>query len=833
MRKSSHKPRKTTLRRQTYITAAAAVLFFSALTASGIVYAALIIQQLPPLEHFSSRKVNESTKIYDRTGEVLLYEIFDEEKRTVIPFDAIPSSMKRATLAAEDDDFYNQPAFDWKAIIRAFIANIKEGRITQGGSTITQQLVKNVFLTSEKTITRKLKELILAIELESRHSKDEIFSAYLNQIPYGSNAYGVEAASQTFFGKPANELSLAESSLLAALPKAPSYFSPWGEHTQDLFQRQEYILGRMYELKLITKQQLESVENEVLLFKSPSLGSIKAPHFSIAVRQYLIKKYGEEVVRSGGLQVITSLDWELQQAAEEVIAKGVVRNEELYGGTNAALIAQDASTGEILAMVGSRNYFDTEIDGNFNVATQGLRQPGSALKPFVYLVAFEKGFQPQSKVFDVPTEFVSGDPDCPVILTPLSKNNADCFSPENFDGVFRGPVSLAEGLAQSINVPSVKTLYLAGFDEVLKTLSLFGVSTLNERWRYGLSLVLGGGEVKLSELVNAYATLAQDGIHRRQTLIKKIETSSGDVLEKNADNASRVFAEEPVRLVNSILSNIDLRSGLFQSSLGLTVFLGRDVALKTGTTNDYRDAWAIGYTPSLVVGVWAGNNDNTPMHRQGSSILAAVPMWSDFMSRAFNILNPPAEPFVRYQPILQSTKPMLGGDVLFTPTINSVAYPQMHSILYWVDKSNPMGPPPENPSKDSQFLNWEAGLIMWATKNIPGFETYNKPFPYTASFSQSDPLTQESVSIQFLKPSSGSFVVRPLFIQATIRARKGLRRVEFYFNNTLLQKLNVVGNTYSFFYYVIKPLKPQNLIELRAFDIQGNEVTASRIVFSQ
>ena len=203
------------------------------------------------------------------------------------------------------------------------------------------------------------------------------------------------------------------------------------------------------------------------------------------------------------------------------------------------------------------------------------------------------------------------------------------------------------------------------------------------------------------------------------------------------------------------------------------------------------------------------------------------------MGRAFNILNPPAEPFVRYQPILQSTKPMLSGDVLFTPTINSVAYPQIHSILYWVDKDNPTGPPPENPSKDSQFLNWEAGIIMWAAKNIPGFETYNKPFPYTASFSQSDPLTQESVSIQFLKPSSGSFVVRPLFIQATIRARKGLRRVELYFNNTLLQKLNVVGNTYSFSYYVIKPLKPQNLIQLRAFDIQGNEVTASRIVFSR
>ncbi|MEX0690035.1 MAG: transglycosylase domain-containing protein, partial [Candidatus Paceibacterota bacterium] len=483
------------------------------LGASLVIFSSIVKSQLPPLEQFGERKISQSTKIYDRTGEVLLYEIFGDEKRTLVNFEDIPEKLKQATLAAENEGFYTQPAFDIKAIIRAFIANVREGEIVQGGSTITQQLVKNTLLSSEKTITRKVKEIILAIELDSKYSKDEIFSAYLNQIPYGSNAYGVEAASQTFFDKPVSDLSLSQLATLASLPQAPSYYSPWGDNVNFLINRRDRVLDKMFNLEYITEEERNQAKTEDVIqsFAPPSIGSIKAPHFSLMVRDYLIKKYGEEVALNGGLRVITTLDWEIQEIAEDVISKGATRNEELYGGRNASLVAQDPKTGQIMAIVGSRDYFDTEIDGNFNVATQGFRQPGSALKPFVYLEAFNKGFHPRSVVIDAPTEFVSGDPNCPPILTSFSRNNSNCFNPENFDGTFRGPVSLQESLSQSINVSSVKVLYLVGLDDVLKTLNNFGITTLNEKWRYGLSLVLGGGEVRLMELINAYSTLADDG----------------------------------------------------------------------------------------------------------------------------------------------------------------------------------------------------------------------------------------------------------------------------------------------------------------------------------
>ncbi len=806
-------------RRKARFVAFIVVFLFLVLVISGAAYASFIIKQLPPLEQFSSRKVSESTKIYDRTGEVLLYEIFGEEKRTVIPFEQIPDTLKQATLATEDANFYTQPAFDWKAIIRAFLVNLREGKVVQGGSTITQQLVKNVFLTSERTITRKIKELVLAIELESRYGKDEIFSAYLNQIPYGSNAYGVEAASQTYFNKPAVDITLSEATLLASLPKAPSYYSPWGNHIDELFERKDYILERMYELGYINEEERDEAKETELAFAPASLGAIKAPHFSLAVKQYLVNRYGEETVLSGGLRVITTLDWELQQIAEEIILKGAKRNEELYSGKNAALVAQDATTGNILAMVGSRDYFDDEIDGNFNVATQGLRQPGSALKPFVYLTAFKKGFYPESKIFDVPTEFVAGDPNCPVIITELSEQNDDCFNPDNFDNMFKGAVSFEKGLAQSINVPSVKILHLAGFDNVLKTLSEFGITTLKERWRYGLSLVLGGGEVKLIELINAYATLAQEGVRHTQTLILRVEKNGGEVLEEHSGEPRRVFDNQPIRIVNQILSDKELRSGLFQNSLGLTVFPGKEVALKTGTTDDYRDAWAIGYTPSFVVGVWAGNNDNSPMHQRGSSILAAVPIWSEFMNSMFEKKSFPPEVFIRPDPQPAVNKPMLNGEVMFSPVVNEETLPQIHSILYWTDK------------KDSQFYNWEQAVVDWARKHIPNFHEYNKPLPENISFTNT--AVFNDTEIQYIKPGNGEFVQPPLVVQATTRSIYGLKSIELYFNRELLQVLNIKGDAYNYMYYINKPLKAQNLIELRVTDTKNNKTSSSLVVFTK
>ncbi len=823
------KTRKKQNKRRFYIVLLSLITLFLIFILSGVVYAFTIIKQLPPLEQFGSRKVSQSTKIYDRTGEILLYEMFGEEKRTIIPFNEIPEEIKEATLATEDANFYHQPAFDWKGILRALIINIREGEFAQGGSTITQQLVKNVFLTNEKTIERKVKELILAIELESKYSKDEIFSSYINQIPYGSNAYGIEAASQTFFRKPVKDLNLSEAATLAALPKAPSYYSPWGSRVDELFNRRDYILDQMKELGFITEEEAESAKSKEISFAPPSLGTIKAPHFSLTVKDYLIEKYGREVASNSGFRITTTLDWDIQQIAEEVVTKGAERNEELYSGKNAALVAQDPKTGQILAMVGSRNYFNKEIDGNFNVATQGLRQPGSALKPFVYLTAFEKGYNPKTVIYDTHTEFVSGDPNCPAIITPQSDRSDDCFNPDNFDNIFRGPVSMEEGLAQSINVPSVKTLYLAGFDDVLKTLSDFGISTLKERWRYGLSLVLGGGEIKLNELVNAYATLAEEGEYHNQSLILEIKNSEGKVIEEYKDKSERVFNRESVRKINQILSDKELRSGLFQSSLNMTIFPGWEVALKTGTTDDYRDAWAMGYTPYLTVGIWAGNSDNTPMHQRGSSILAAVPMWSDFLNKVFNEKDFPQEVFSRPETTNQTNKPMLNGQSVFFPTINGTTYPQIHSILHWVNKDNPLEPVPNNPERDPQYLNWESSIINWAKYNISDFYRYNKPILGNIDFEEAT--KADSLSIQFKNPRSGSYVANPFLVQVDINSLTSLSELELYFNNKPLQKLNISGNTYSYIYYLNQPLSSQNSIELRVTNQEGIQKRKSLIVF--
>ncbi len=812
-------------------------LLFALSATSLAVYLFITIRQLPPLDQFNSRQVSQTTKIFDRTGKILLYEVYNKEKRTIIPFEEIPDYLKEATLAAEDAEFYSEPAFDWKAILRAVIVNIKKRGFVQGGSTITQQLVKSVFLTPEKTITRKLKELILAIKLESRYSKDEIFAAYLNQIPYGSNAYGVEAAAQTYFNKSAKDLTLAEAAIIAALPKAPTYYSPWGSHVDELLNRKDYILDRMYQLGFISQDELVEAKKENVRkkFSYPSIGSIRAPHFALAVKNYLINRYGEDLVSRGGLKVITTLDWEIQQKAQAAVAKGALSNEEKYGGKNAAMVVQDPKTGQILALVGSRNYFDPEIDGKFNVATQGLRQPGSALKPFAYLTAFSKGFSPKSVVFDVPTEFVSNNPDCPPVITYQSSTNKDCFNPENFDGAFRGPVSFETALSQSINVPSVKVLYLAGFDNVLNNLHKFGITTLNERWRYGLSLVLGGGEVRLVDLVNAYATLSQEGVKHNQTMILKIENSKGEVLEQYQDQAEKVFDPQPVREINKILSDINLRSGLFHSSLNMTIFPGREVALKTGTTNDYRDAWAIGYTTDLVVGVWAGNNDYTQMHREGSSILAAVPIWSDFLKNLFQ--DRPdlgKEPFKMPESKPLPNKPMLNGEVIFSPEINGKTYPQIHSILFWVNKKDPLGPIPSDPGQDPQFYNWETSVLNWAMTQIPNFTSnYNKPIDLKLINQKTITQSQSDVKIINFSPKNGSFVKQPLFIKANIASKKGLKRIELYFNNKLVNSLKVSGNNYNYFYYLLQPINNQNIITLKAFNIKGESLEKTIVVFKK
>ncbi len=654
----------------------------------------------------------------------------------------------------------------------------------------------------------------MAYRLEGKYTKDQILSLYLNQIPYGSNAYGIESAAQTFFQKSAIDLDLAQSALLAGLPQAPSYYSPYGSHVKDMLARKNIVLDRMRNLGYITVAQRDEAKKEKFEF-----GQVKnlstAPHFVLAVREYLDQKYGEDFVLRSGLRVTTTLDTELQDAAEKAVEAGAARNTELYQGTNAALVSQDASTGQVLAMVGSRNFFDKDIDGQFNVATQGLRQPGSALKPFAYLTALSMGYPPQTVVFDVPTQFnASGDP---------TKD----YSPQDYDGAPRGAINFRTALAQSVNVPAVKVLYLTGIDTLLKTLESFGITTLTDPSRYGLSLVLGGGEVKLSELVGAYTVLAQEGIKHKQQLVLKVENSKGDVLEEYQDQAEPVMDPQYPRMINDILSDVKARSGLFQNSLNLTVFPGYDLALKTGTTNDYRDAWAIGYTPSFVTGVWAGNNDNAPMQKKGGSILAAVPILSAYLKDVLPGRAPEAFPAPDE---ISADRPMLNGQSVVTYINGSQTYPQLHDILYYVNKSDPTGPIPANPQRDSQFTNWETGLFEWADRNITGFSTSTGPFnqPIPAGSVIAETVQPSDTGIAFSAPANGSYVTGTIIpISAHVSADAAIAKLELFFNDSLVDSKLTLPAVYDYQVTLTAgTFNSQNTLRLVATDING-------IVFSK
>lgn len=702
---------------------------------------------LPDPNAWQDRKIIQSTKIYDNEGKNLLYEIHGEEKRTVLISGDIPKIVKDATIVAEDAEFYSHSGINFRGILRAILTDIKirDKKTLEGGSSITQQLIKNAYLSPEKTFSRKIKELILAISLERKYSKDEILNFYLNQIPYGSNSYGIEAAAETYFNKSAKELNLAEAVYLASLPKAPSYYSPYGNHGDELKARANYILDRLYNLKYISEENYDGAKKTTVDFVTQKTGII-APHFVMFIREYLNEKYGEDFVEKGGLKVITTLNLKLQNIAEEVIKAGAKRNE-IYNAKNAALTAINPKTGEILAMVGSKDYFgesepancepgkSCQFEPNVNVVTR-LRQPGSSFKPFVYATAITNGYTPQTVVWDIPTEFNSlcswnGSAEPGI-------DQETCYSPKNYDGKFRGPVTLKQALANSLNVPSVKILYLAGINNSINTAENLGITTLKDRSRYGLSLVLGSAEVKLLEMVSAYGVFASDGIRKESTGILKIEDGNGRVLEEYKAQEQKVLDEQAVRVINEILSDNNARAPLF--GLYSPLSLGQiPAAAKTGTTQDpnddtkAKDAWIIGYTPSIVTGVWVGNNNNAPIEKGGAGVAAAGPIWHDFMITALK--DKPIETFNEPLPII-SEKPILNGQYQIsvklkinksngllvtekTPLelIEEKSFMEIHEILYWLNKENPQGLVLENPQSDSQFKNWEASLANWLKNN--------------------------------------------------------------------------------------------------------------------
>ncbi|PIT92728.1 MAG: penicillin-binding protein [Candidatus Harrisonbacteria bacterium CG10_big_fil_rev_8_21_14_0_10_42_17] len=790
----------------------------------GVVGLYYLASTLPDLESLDIPVVAESTKIYDRTGEKLLYEISGPEKRTSVPLKEIPNYVQKATLAIEDASFYSHGGISSISLVRVIVLNIFQGkRFGSGGSTITQQLAKNTFLTPERTFKRKLKEFILAWRLEQKFTKDEILELYLNQIPYGSNIYGIEAASQGYFKKSVQDISLAEAALLASLPKAPTYYSPWGTHVEELKERKNLVLSKMHESGFISENEKRSAQTTTLGFAKPT-NNITAPHFVITVQEQLIDKYGEDTVRNGGLRVITTLDTELQELAERVVKEGAERNEELYEGKNASLVALDPKTGQVLALVGSRNYFDDEIDGNFNVATQGLRQPGSAFKPITYLEAFRRGYQPETVVFDVKTEF------------DTTNNPEKSYSPENFDLIFRGPVTLRNALAQSINVPAVKTLYLAGLDNVLATAKKLGITTLGERSRFGLSLVLGGGEVTLLDLVGAYGALAQDGKKEPTTFILEVK-SRGEILEQYKSQGEQIIEQEPVRMVNNILSDIDARRGLFSGSLNLTTFPGYEVALKTGTTNDYRDAWTLGYTPSLVVGVWAGNNDNTPLQKRGSSILAAVPMWNAFMKEVITKL--PQDEFFEKPKQVFSDKPMLKGEhIVVYEDKEGNKFPQLHNILFYIDKTNPDNPEPLSRFTDNQFQNWESAVLAWGRNNIANFNEFNQAIPANSTIANAGIIISNQntsvFEITWKTPSQGAFVGSSFSIEVEISSSEELENVSLFINNVRVESRENINSKNYIYQTTISSnnVGLQNELKIQARN-KTNEVIEKGVIIFQ
>jgi len=754
----------------------------------GIIFAvgvvAWVSQDLPDPNKLNTRVVAQSTKIYARDGTTLLYDIHGDQRRTLVELSDVSPAIVQATLSIEDKDFYKHRGISLRGTLRAIFVDILTGRKSQGGSTITQQLVKNSILTNEKSFTRKIKEWILSYQIERRFTKEQILKLYFNEIPYGSNTYGIEAAAQFYFGKHAKELDLAESAMIAALVKAPTYYSPTGNHRDELLDRQHTVLARMVEDGYMTNAQSEEAK-KIDIFKrlSPIRDRVVAPHFVFYIRDLLVQKYGSVLVERGGLNVVTTLDSRLQTIAEEEVRSGVDKNESRYNATNAALVAIDPKTGQLLAMVGSRDYFDTERDGNFNVAT-AVRNPGSSFKPVVYLTAFTKGYTPDTLLFDLKTDF---GPD----------GSGKSFSPNNYDLKEHGPLKMRQTLAGSLNIPAVKTLYLAGIPSTVDLAEKLGYTTI-DRTKVGLALAIGGGGVRLIEHTAAFGVLAADGVRAPTTGILKILDKNGKVLEQYQKNEERVVDQNNVRQVVDVMSDNNARAFVFGSRSPL-VLTNRPVAAKTGTTNDFRDAWTVGFTPSLVAGVWRGNNDNSSMKGGADGVIVAAPIWHAFMERALQ--DKPVDRFTKPK-ATTATKPVLLGKLqsevpLMVDSVTGKKIPdsclsawpkqfikqqfirEVHEILYYVDKDNPAGPVPGDPESDSMFARWEKPVQAWAKKN-----KYVAKEPALEDCSLRTGLTGPVVVITSPTPNS-TITDKTLAVSVTVSAPTGVASVAYYLDDSL------------------------------------------------
>lgn len=588
----------------------------------------LIFKDLPSPAKLAQYNIPISTKIYDRNGK-LLFDIFADQNRSPVPLSEMPKNLQEATISIEDKNFYKHQGVNIVGgILRALATDITHGQL-QGGSTITQQLVKSALLSPERTVTRKIKEIILAFWVEALYPKDKILELYLNQVPYGGTAWGVESASEQYFGKTVEELTLAESALLAGLPQAPTLYSPFGAHPELAITRQKEVLRRMVEDHAITQQQADQAAAQPLVFKNET--GIKAPHFVMYVKEQLVQKYGEALVAKGGLKVTTTLDLDLQDYAQATVAAEVAKLKG-YSVTNGAALITKPATGEILTMVGSVDYFASP-SGNYNVVT-AARQPGSSIKPINYAIGLEKHIvTPATMFIDEPTCFgVPGQP---------------AYCPVNYDGKFHGPVQLRMALGNSFNIPAVKMMYMNTVTDMVASASAFGLTTFKDPSKYGLSLTLGGGEVHMTDMATAFGVFANGGIRHDLVSILKVTDKNGKILEEYKDpnldkdipsqllmNGPRVISQETAFLISHILLDNNARQQEFGADSELYI-PNRAVSVKTGTTNDLRDNWTIGFTPQVLVATWVGNNDNSSMNPYlVSGITGAAPIWHKLMVQA-------------------------------------------------------------------------------------------------------------------------------------------------------------------------------------------------------
>jgi len=583
------------------------------------------IERLPNPNNLTQKDPPTTSKIYDRNGN-LLYEIYAEQNRTPVKLSEIPEYAKDATIAIEDAEFYLHKGYSLKGIMRALIHNFTQDTL-EGGSTITQQLIRSAMLSSEKTIKRKIEEIILAFWAEKIYSKDQILEMYFNQVPYGGTAWGIEAASQTYFGKSVKDVTLAEAALLAGLPAAPTRYSPYSTNPTLAKTRQEEVLNRMAYLGFITKDQAEKAKNETLLFKEPRI-AIKAPHFVMYVKNLLEQFYGPKIVAMGGLRVITTLDSSIQEIAQNAVSSEVIKLRNLSVGNGAALVT-NPTNGEILAMVGSADYFDNVHYGNVNV-TLSLRQPGSSIKVVNYAAALKNGFTAASLINDTPVVYKAvGQPS---------------YMPVNYDGKYHGTVTLRTALACSYNIPAVKVLDRIGVKTMIEQGRLMGITTWNDEGRFGLSLTLGGGEVTMMDMAKVYGSLANGGIRHELTPFLKITNYKGENLSLPTPNQTvQATTPEIAFIISNILADNTARTPAFGPNSSL-VIPGKTVSVKTGTSDNKRDNWTIGYTPDYVVTVWVGNNDNTPMDpRLTSGITGAAPIWHEIFAKI--LADKPDKPF--------------------------------------------------------------------------------------------------------------------------------------------------------------------------------------------